>query len=814
MASDAAGQAATGRIRGRLLRTSGDGVGGATATLLGPGPSRATVTTTSGEFVFDQVPAGTYGITLSLRRDSIDVASVVVAAGQDTIVAQTVDWPLGFADEITVVGPSRTPNRIDDAPAAVSRIDAVTLADQATHHDVARTVQFLEGVQITQGGLYDYNVNTRGFNSSLNRRVAVLVDGRNPADGFFDAQEWASLGMPLDNLASIEMVRGPSAALYGANASSGVMVITTKDPDAEPGGTVRVTFGELDTKGIEARWAGRLSSRWSASVLASARHEGDFFSSRLTSAEYATLCGSQTTDCLPRDARAPLRINDNEIYFGSARLDRTFDGSLPILGAQQRLTMEGGLTHLSGPILQTGVGRGQNDGVTRPWARVALNADHARFQFSYTGRQAARQLTLTTSTLATLSSRAFQFEGQLDRSFAGNRVQVVGGASAGTQRVDSFNDELQRQSAVFAPVSASKQAVFGEVGVAATPQLRLVAAARGDFSSLHDAQVSPRVAAIYSPAPRHTFRVTYSRAFQVPNLSEYFLYTDVAAPQDLASINFACVALAGVNCILGPARVLAVGNRNLALEKTRTIEGGYRTTIGGRARLGIDYYRSRARNFITDLLPQLGTSFGRLNTDFGPWQPPPGVPPSLVAAILAEAPQLSNGPDGSSVPDRRVLHQLRARRFAGRGHIVPDAAARRLAGDARLLVVRLRPEHDRRHAGTPHHTKRAGAYGDGRRRLPAWPDLRRPLVPLGGQVPLVGRPVSRQRRGLHERRRLRQLQAARARRAEPARRQPLRRPALGIVRRRRAPPPRARWHRLFVVIAARAGAPALVRRIA
>ena len=49
------------------------------------------------------------------------------------------------------------------------------------------------GAEVTQSGIYDYNFNTRGFNSSLNRRVATLIDGRNPAVPFLGAQEWAAM---------------------------------------------------------------------------------------------------------------------------------------------------------------------------------------------------------------------------------------------------------------------------------------------------------------------------------------------------------------------------------------------------------------------------------------------------------------------------------------------------------------------------------------------------------------------------------------------------------------------------------------------
>ena len=124
---------------------------------------------------------------------------------------------------------------------------------------------------MTQSGLYDYNINTRGFNSSLNRRVATLIDGRDPSVPFLGAQEWSAVSFPLDDLANLEMVRGPSAALYGANASSGVLNMTTKAPRDSQGGILRLSFGELNTTNVDLRWAGSLGNEWYVKALGGIR---------------------------------------------------------------------------------------------------------------------------------------------------------------------------------------------------------------------------------------------------------------------------------------------------------------------------------------------------------------------------------------------------------------------------------------------------------------------------------------------------------------------------------------------------------------
>ena len=134
-----------------------------------------------------------------------------------------------------------------DAPAAATMIVEADIDRKSPNGEVAKLVEFTPGAQLTRGGLWDFNIGTRGFNRALSRRVAVLLDGHDLSLPFFGYQGWPAYSFPLDDLAGVEIVRGPSAALYGANASGGVLSMTSKEPRFSRGGMVRVTFGELDT---------------------------------------------------------------------------------------------------------------------------------------------------------------------------------------------------------------------------------------------------------------------------------------------------------------------------------------------------------------------------------------------------------------------------------------------------------------------------------------------------------------------------------------------------------------------------------------
>ena len=111
------------------------------------------------------------------------------------------------------------------------------------------------------------------------------------------------------------MVRGPSAALYGANASSGVLNLITKAPRGSEGGLVRLTGGELSTFNADLRWAGHLGGDWWGKVVGGLRQSGDFTVSRVGAAEYSVPCTATITSRLPaagaRAARPGGRRRDH-----------------------------------------------------------------------------------------------------------------------------------------------------------------------------------------------------------------------------------------------------------------------------------------------------------------------------------------------------------------------------------------------------------------------------------------------------------------------------------------------------------------------
>lgn len=618
-----------GSIEGQVARENSVGIGGVTVVVNEAG--EAAITDRKGEFVFSGLAAGTYSLSFTLGDRISSEENVEVSAGATTSVQKIVDWDISFAETITVRSASRRAERIVEAPAAISIVTDEQIGRQASHGQVPKLLEFTPGAEITQSGLYDFNLNTRGFNSSLNRRVASLVDGRDPSVPFLGSQEWLALSFALDDIENLEMVRGPSAALYGANASSGIINMITKRPKYSQGGLFRMTVGGVDTTNADFRYAAPIANEWYFKLQGGIRTTGDFTRSRNGVAEYAVPCtGSGQTDCLPQE-RVPLNpFDDNELTFYAGRLDKH-------LGNGDLFTIESGTATAEGPVAQTGIGRVQVVELDRPWTRANYSSEHFNLMAYTSAREAPVQTALSSGTNVSLDTSRDSAEAQFNWAFAEDKVRVVVGGSYSEEDIDTRDPATGAQTLIFQPVTNEKSALFGQVDFNIAEKVKLVLAGRLDENDLHSSQFSPKGSLVYSINPNSTLRFTYNEAFQVANYSEFFLQANVAAPINLSPFEGFCAPF-GVSCGFdGLTRIVAVGNADLDLEEIKTTEIGYSGIIGGKLYLTVDIYQSDNKNFITDLIPQLGALPGgaRTNPNFGPYQPPTALPAPAAAALLA-----------------------------------------------------------------------------------------------------------------------------------------------------------------------------------
>lgn len=203
----------SGIIRGTVTNTDGTRLAGIEVLVEGTGLTATT--RISGRYGLFRVPAGAVSLYFRAIGYAPRRVSLVMEAGATVVVNATMEThPIELA-EVVVVGASRLPERIVDAPAAVSVVAPAVLRDYALSGQAPLALATAPGVELVQNGVNDFNLNARGFNSSLSRRVLVLLDGRDLAMPFFGSQEWGALATSLQDMGTVEVIRGPGGPRQG-----------------------------------------------------------------------------------------------------------------------------------------------------------------------------------------------------------------------------------------------------------------------------------------------------------------------------------------------------------------------------------------------------------------------------------------------------------------------------------------------------------------------------------------------------------------------------------------------------------------------
>jgi outer membrane receptor for ferrienterochelin and colicins len=122
-----------------------------------------------------------------------------------------------------------TPKRVMDAPVTMEIITEEEIRRSGAK-DIPGVLRHVGGVDTLEWGNDDVDVSVRGYNQAYSPRLLVLVDGRQVNADDSGSMSWSSLPVELSMVQQIEVIKGPSSALFGFHAVRGVINIITKSP--------------------------------------------------------------------------------------------------------------------------------------------------------------------------------------------------------------------------------------------------------------------------------------------------------------------------------------------------------------------------------------------------------------------------------------------------------------------------------------------------------------------------------------------------------------------------------------------------------
>jgi iron complex outermembrane recepter protein len=161
--------------------------------------------------------------------------------------------------DVKVTSVAKKPQRLIDAAAAIHVISAedIRRSGATTIPDLLRTVP---GLLVAQIDANKWAVTARGFSGRFANKLLVLIDGRTVYSPFFSGVFWEVQDTLLADIERIEVIRGPGAAIWGANAVNGVINIITKRAEDTQGALVEALAGSEERINIATRFGGTLGS--------------------------------------------------------------------------------------------------------------------------------------------------------------------------------------------------------------------------------------------------------------------------------------------------------------------------------------------------------------------------------------------------------------------------------------------------------------------------------------------------------------------------------------------------------------------------
>jgi len=209
------------------------------------------------------------------RRVRIFAATVLIAsAGLPSLSQQTPDLTQKSLEDlmnIEVTSVSKKEQTTSQAAAAVfviSRGD-ISRSGALSIPDLLRMVPGLDVAQIDAG---KWAITARGFNGQYSDKLLVMIDGRTVYTPIFAGVYWDSQNVPLDSIERIEVIRGPGAAVWGANAVNGVINIITRNAADTQGGYVGAGIGNIGTGTESIRYGGNAGRVGAYRVYAEGLH--------------------------------------------------------------------------------------------------------------------------------------------------------------------------------------------------------------------------------------------------------------------------------------------------------------------------------------------------------------------------------------------------------------------------------------------------------------------------------------------------------------------------------------------------------------
>lgn len=164
-----------------------------------------------------------------------------------------------FIPVSTVQSVTGLKQRQSETPAATTIIDQRLIQDSGATN-IAELLRFVPGFQVYHVNKNKFGVVSHGQGGAHPGRLEVMIDGRSVYLPLLSTVDWSALGITLDDIDYIEVVRGSNVPTQGSNAFLGAINIITKEPFKRPNHKIKVTLGTHHWVNTQFQQSGKLNN--------------------------------------------------------------------------------------------------------------------------------------------------------------------------------------------------------------------------------------------------------------------------------------------------------------------------------------------------------------------------------------------------------------------------------------------------------------------------------------------------------------------------------------------------------------------------
>jgi len=169
------------------------------------------------------------------------VAAPLAAAGTEQDDDLT-DLSIEQLSNVIVTSLSRQQERLSNAAAAIYIINAGDIRRSGAR-SLPDALRLAPNLHVARVDARNYAISARGFNSAFSNKLLVLIDGRSVYSPLFSGVFWDAQDVVMEDIERIEVISGPGATIWGANAVNGVINVITRSARDSVGGLASATVG-------------------------------------------------------------------------------------------------------------------------------------------------------------------------------------------------------------------------------------------------------------------------------------------------------------------------------------------------------------------------------------------------------------------------------------------------------------------------------------------------------------------------------------------------------------------------------------------